>query len=213
MGKKFVSAVIVAAGNSTRMGGKISKQFQPLNGKPLISYTLRAFEDCGCIDEIVLVVKNGDEERMKSIVREYGITKCTASVCGGEQRQDSVMNGLRAVNEKAEYIAVHDGARPLVTPEIIEKTVLKAYECRACTAAVAVVDTLKRADESGKIINTVDRAGLWQIQTPQVFERQCYESCLSMAAEAGKSYTDDCRLAKTQDSRLCLCLLRRKTLR
>lgn len=185
-----VAAVIVAAGNSTRMG--TPKQFIPLNGRPLIAYTLEAFQQCAVIDEIVVVARGEHHTRLREIAETYGITKLAAIVCGGNTRQESVRGGVSRC--KADYVAIHDGARPLVTPAIIERVAQAAVQVGAATAAVRTKDTVKIADENGMVTATPDRATLWNVQTPQIFAKDLYERAWSYAVEQGLDATDDCQL-------------------
>ncbi len=186
-----VAAVIVAAGSSTRMG--IPKQFIPLNGRPLIAYTLVAFEQCTAIGEIVVVAREEDHTRLREIADTYGITKLAAVVVGGSTRQDSVRNGVSRCTA-ADYVAIHDGARPLVTPAIIERVAQAAVQYGAATAAVHTKDTVKIADENGMVIETPDRTTLWNVQTPQIFDKTLYERAWQHATEQGLDATDDCQL-------------------
>ena len=190
--KPSVSAVIVAAGNSTRMG--TPKQFLPLCGRPLIAYTLAAFESCAAIGEIVVVARHEDRARLQELASAYGITKLSAIVCGGDTRQQSVKNGVDACS--AAFVAIHDGARPLITPDLIEQVVQAAVQYGAAAAAVRTKDTVKIADENGMIMSTPDRATVWNVQTPQIFERTVFERAWENAAQHGLSVTDDCQLAE-----------------
>lgn len=186
-----IAAVIVAAGSSTRMG--TPKQFIPLNGCPLIAHTLLAFERCEIIDEIVVVARAEDHARLREIAKENGITKLTAVTSGGSTRQQSVQNGVSLCGGAA-YIAIHDGARPLVTPAIIERVVQAAGQYGAATAAVPAKDTVKLADENGMVTATPDRNTVWNVQTPQIFDRALYERALAHALQQGLDATDDCQL-------------------
>ncbi len=185
-----VTAVIVAAGNSTRMG--TPKQFIPLNSRPLIAHTLAAFEQCAAIDEIVVVAQEEHHPRLREIAETYGITKLSAVVCGGSTRQQSVRNGVNAC--RADYVAIHDGARPLVTPAIIERVIQGAVQYGAATAAVRTKDTVKIADENGVVVATPDRTALWNVQTPQIFEKALYERAFEYAVAQSLDATDDCQL-------------------
>ncbi len=187
-----VTAVIVAAGSSTRMG--TPKQFIPLLGRPLIAHTLAAFEQCAAIGEIVVVEREEDHTRLREIAETYGITKLSAVVCGGSTRQQSVRNGVNACH--ADYVAIHDGARPLVTPAIIELVIQGAVQYGAATAAVRTKDTVKIADENGVVITTPDRTALWNVQTPQIFEKALYERAWQHAVAQGLDVTDDCQLVE-----------------
>ena len=189
----FVSAVIVAAGGSTRMGTADSKQFLPLLGKPAISYTLRAFQACGMIDEIVVVCRAQDADRITRIAVDSGIKKLTAVTNGGACRAESVKNGIMAADPKAEYFAIHDGARPLITPAEIERVVLAALETGAATLGTPVTDTVKTVDSDNIILGTPARDTLRAVQTPQVFEKELYTFALT-EAENPEKITDDCSL-------------------
>ena len=194
MDRPFVSAVIVAAGNSTRMGS--NKQLLKLGDRPVIAHTLTAFEHCDRVDEIVLVTRAEDVALMREIASRYGVTKLSAVVAGGAERQDSVANGVAACNSRAAYFAIHDGARPLITPEMIVAVIEAAMKDGAAAAAVRVKDTVKVADERGFIVDTPDRAMLWNVQTPQIFAKALYLDALEKARQSGLSVTDDCRLAE-----------------
>ncbi len=189
----FVSAVIVAAGGSTRMGTSDSKQFIELLGKPALSYTLAAFQSCGLIREIVIVSRAQDIERIQALADAYGFTKVTAVTEGGACRAESVKNGILAANPDAAYFAVHDGARPLITVRDITAVVEAALETGAATLGTPVTDTIKVVDEHNVITATPNRAALRAVQTPQVFERKLYTLALSGAAHL-ESVTDDCSL-------------------
>lgn len=190
----FVSAVIVAAGGSVRMGSGDSKQFLPLLGNPAVFYTLGAFQRCDMIDEIVVVCRAQDISRIDALCRGSGFDKVSAVVEGGSCRGESVRNGVSAVSEKAAYFAIHDGARPLITEEDISAVVNAALETGAATLGTAVTDTIKIADANNVITGTPDRSTLRAVQTPQVFERELYSFALSEAEDALDSVTDDCSL-------------------
>lgn len=190
----FVSAVIVAAGGSVRMGTADSKQFIPLLGKPAIQYTLNAFQDCELISEIVVVCREQDIGRVRSIAADNGITKLAAVVNGGETRAQSVKNGADAVSPSSQYLAIHDGARPLVTAQEIACVVEAALESGAATLSTPVTDTIKVIDEDGFVESTPPRVFLRAVQTPQVFERELYLFAADNAADSMASVTDDCSL-------------------
>jgi len=163
----MVTAIVLAAGRSTRMGGGPNKQFIELLGKPLLFYSLTAFERCPAIDTIVLVRRPDYAQQAEQIVREFGFKKVAAFADGGPERQDSVSNGLKACESRTDVVAVHDGARPLVTPLLIESTVVSARAFGTGIAATKVVDTIKEANEDKTVVRTVDRTKLWAVQTPQ----------------------------------------------
>ncbi len=190
----FVSAIIVAAGGSVRMGIADSKQFIPLLSRPAIEYTLRAFQKCYLIKEIVIVCREQDRDRIKELVEENGFTKISQLVLGGASRAESVRNGVNAANEKAKYFAIHDGARPLITVEEIERVVEAAFETGAATLGTAVTDTIKIVDGFNKIESTPLRSQLRAVQTPQVFEKDLYTFALENAGDNAINFTDDCAL-------------------
>lgn len=188
----FTAAIVPAAGSATRMGGE--KQRLKLGALPVLARTLQALQATNCIREIVVVARPADIEEFAAYKERYDIPKLTRVVPGGSSRQQSVLAGLAAVSPKAALVAVHDGARPLVTPEEITKVVRAAAECGAATAAVPVKDTLKMSDGGDLIAATPDRSRLWAAQTPQVFCRAAYEEAVAAAAAAGRDFTDDCQL-------------------
>jgi len=188
----FVSAIVPAAGSATRMGGE--KQRLLLNGRPVLAHTLSVLQQTAVIDEIVVVARKADVEEFLSYRERFGITKLAAVVVGGESRQQSVANGLAAVSDRTTLVAIHDGARPLVTAEEIERIVAAAEEYGAATAATPVKDTLKIAGADGTVAATPDRSTLWAVQTPQVFHCDRYRAALRKAAADGRDFTDDCQL-------------------
>lgn len=194
MGEK-TAAIIVAAGNSTRMGGT-PKQLIKLCGKEVICHTLSAFEKSELVDEIILVCREQDEEVIKDIVKKNGFSKVKGFAHGGEVRSQSVKNGLELISEDISFIAIHDGARPLVTSDMINKAVASAHKNGASALGVPVKDTIKVVSRSGEIIETPDRSTLVAIQTPQVFSRSIYFSAVQKAESSSKEYTDDCALVE-----------------
>jgi 2-C-methyl-D-erythritol 4-phosphate cytidylyltransferase len=163
----MVTAIVLAAGRSTRMGGSSNKQFIELLGKPLICYSLAAFELCGAVDAVILVRRPDYAQQAEEVVREFGFQKVVAVTDGGVERQNSVWNGLEKCDPATEIVAVHDGARPLVTPALIQATITSARAHGTGIAANKVVDTIKEANEDKTVIRTVDRTKLWAVQTPQ----------------------------------------------
>jgi 2-C-methyl-D-erythritol 4-phosphate cytidylyltransferase len=164
----MVSAIIVAAGSSRRMG--FDKLFAPLAGKPVLLHSVRAFADCKEIDEIVLVTKPEQVAAMDALVREEGIPKVSKVIAGGAERHFSVWNGLQAVrSDGSEFVAIHDGARPLTTPQLIRACLEMAREHGAACVASQVPDTVKRASAERMVTESVERTGLWAMQTPQIF--------------------------------------------
>lgn len=190
----YVSAIIVAAGGSVRMGIADSKQFIPLLSRPAIEYTLKAFQNCHLIKEIVVVSREQDKQRIKDIALENNFSKVSAIVNGGASRAESVRNGVKATNEKAKYYAIHDGARPLIMVEEIERVVESAFDNGAATLGTSVTDTIKIVDGFNKIESTPLRSQLRAVQTPQVFECELYKFALENAGDNMINYTDDCSL-------------------
>lgn len=194
MGK--IGAVVLAAGQGKRMGSKVAKQFLQLEGRPLITYALKAFEE-SAVDEVILVT--GQEEVpycREEIVKAFGFSKVVGIVPGGRERYHSVYEGLKAFRRSTppEYVLIHDGARPLVSGKVIERSIEGAVRYGACVAAVPVKDTIKIGDGDGFIAETPDREALWQVQTPQAFRfRLVYGAYEKMMADPGsqKKITDD----------------------
>ncbi len=166
-GISTVAAVIVGGGSGTRFGG--DKLTGLIAGKPLIAHTLSAFEASGGMSSIVLVVPAGREEEFRAIARDAGITKLSGVVTGGGHRHESVLNGLKALPPEIDFVAIHDAARPLITPELITRSLEAAFREGASAVAAPVTDTLHRIDHSGHAAGTVDRSSLRAMQTPQVF--------------------------------------------
>jgi 2-C-methyl-D-erythritol 4-phosphate cytidylyltransferase len=190
----FVSAVIVAAGGSVRMGIADSKQFIPLLSRPAIEYTLKAFQKSHLIKEIVIVCREQDNDRINKIIELNGFSKVSKLVKGGDSRADSVRNGIGACSESAKYYAIHDGARPLITVEEIERVVEAAFDTGAATLGTSVKDTIKVVDGFNNIESTPIRSQLRAVQTPQVFERDLYRFALENAGDNIINFTDDCSL-------------------
>lgn len=188
----FVTAVIVAAGNSTRMGG-VNKQKLRIDGVPVLIRTLRAFSGSPWIDEIIVAAREQDIPDLFSLVKSYEIPKVKDIVKGGATRQESVFSAIHRCSPLSEFFAIHDGARPLVTQEIIEKTVQKAFKKNAAATGVRVKDTIKVVAESGAIIETPDRDTLWAVHTPQVFARNLYLNAADTVPNSS-AFTDDCKL-------------------
>jgi len=192
MEKEYCTAIVLAAGSGRRMGTKVHKQYLLMGGRPVLFYPLKAFQDSGLIDEIILVTGKGEEEYCKeNIVDKYGFTKVSRIIPGGDERYASVWNGLQESEEKG-YIFIHDGARPFVDEEMIRR----AYECvrehKACVAGVPAKDTIKIVDQQEFVKDTPDRSSLWLVQTPQVFESRLIKGAYSMLMrETCISVTDD----------------------
>lgn len=173
------SAIIVAAGSSTRMGGDVSKQFMEVAGLPVLSRTLLAFEKTKEIDEIIVVTREGDIAACRQLAEAHGITKLAAVVSGGATRALSVAAGFACVHPKSKFVAIHDGARCLVTPTMIERVCRAAFRHKAATAAYPVSDTVKTVNTRGFIEKTVDRNTVFLATTPQVFYADLYRAALA----------------------------------
>lgn len=185
---QYCGAVIVAAGSASRMGG-IDKVMAPLGGEPMILRTVRAFEDCEAVKEIVIVTR---EDLIGPIVELCsGFTKIRSVVQGGSSRQESVKLGLLAFSKEVRLAAVHDGARPLVSGELIDKVIRAAHSYGAAAPAIPVKDTIK-VFEGGFIAATPDRSTLRAVQTPQVMDRDLLLGALEKAEQEGTALTDDC---------------------
>jgi 2-C-methyl-D-erythritol 4-phosphate cytidylyltransferase len=194
-----VGAIIVAAGSGTRMAGA-DKLFTEVGGRPLLAYAIAAFEDCPAITRIILVLSEANLERGQELAGRSGFAKVASIVHGGMRRQDSVRCGLEALGE-CDYVAVHDGARPLVTPELIELGIAAARETGAAVPALPVADTVKEAGSDRIVVRTLDRNRLWAVQTPQVFR---YELLLHAHRQVTAAVTDDAAMVEALGERVRL---------
>ncbi len=176
------AALVAAAGSSTRMGG-INKLLQPLDGVPVLIRTLQALQAAQCVDEIIVIA---------DLCRTYGISKCKKVIRGGESRAHSVMLAALEADEGTELLAVQDGARPLVTPTLIDTVIRAAERCGAAAPAVPVKDTIKEVGSSGIVVRTLERSALRAVQTPQVFSADLLKGALQSALEQHIPITDDC---------------------
>ncbi len=190
-------AVVLAAGNSTRMG--FPKQLAPINGVPVLAHTLKNFQNTDAVDGILLVARPEDMDTFSRLCEQHRITKLIGLCPGGDTRQQSAQNSLLALPADTDLIAVHDGARPLCDPALITRVIAAAEKCGAAAAAIPVKDTIKRVDAADRVTETVDRATLRQVQTPQVFSLPLYRQALNAAIRDGLDLTDDCQLFEQQD--------------
>ena len=186
----FCTAVVPAAGSSSRMGG-INKIFMELDGIPVLARTLMALEACEDIHEIIVVTRDVDIPAVAALCKGYGISKATQIVCGGETRAESVRNGVKEAFPEAKLIAVHDGARPFVTPELVTRIIKAAVKHHAAAPGVKVKDTVKVV-KNGRVIDTPDRETLFAIQTPQIFDADLLKGALANAIDKNLPITDDC---------------------
>lgn len=193
----FVSVIIAAAGNSTRYGTGKSKQFLILDNTPVLIKSIQAFEEIDDVKEIIITARKQDFDIIEDFIAQYGVRKVKHIVEGGATRQDSIYAAVEKVDEEADLIAVHDGARPLIKRKVIESVIQKADEVDAAACAVPVKDTIKIIDSSGKIVTTPERASLRAVQTPQIFRFSLYKEAIEKAVSDGKQYTDDCQLVES----------------
>ena len=187
------AAIVVAAGSSSRMGGAVSKQFLEVAGLPVLTHTLLAFENTDVIDEIVVVARANELATVAELAAKHGITKLAAVVAGGDTRAQSVKNGFLHVHHTAKFVAIHDGARCLVTPDMIERVCRAAYHHKAATAACPVSDTVKTATSRGFVAKTIDRKTVFLATTPQVFSANLYRAALE-TVKGAELLTDDNQL-------------------
>lgn len=185
----MVSAIIVAGGSSQRMG--FDKLEALLNGKELLRYSLEAFENCNLIDEIYLVCPPEKVEKLEGWRGKYGYRKLRGVAAGGAQRQESVMAGLGILSPHSSFVAIHDGARPLITPSAIYDGIEAAKQHQAATLARPVSETVKRSDNQEMVSEEVDREGLWIMETPQIFERTILEKACHYIRAEGLQVTDE----------------------
>lgn len=185
------SAIIVAAGQGTRMGPGVDKLFLEVAGRPVVAHTWQRFNDAPDIDEIVLVVRAGLPPAFAELAREFNLSKPHRFVVGGAERQDSVWNGLAALSPRAEIVAIQDGARPCPSQELIAVTLAAARETGAAVAAQAVTDTIKESDDGKIIARNLERAKLWAVQTPQTFRVEVIRRALAEVRRRGLHVTDD----------------------
>ncbi len=188
------SAILVCAGNATRMGG-VNKILMPLGDSNVVGHSMLAFEQSDDIVEIIVVTKPEHFAAIRETAEKLHITKLAHLTEGGETRQKSVLQGLRLVSKESQYIAVHDGARPLVKPEHIARVIKDASVFGGATLGVPVKDTIKVVDD-GLITDTPHRPSLYITQTPQVFRKRLYFEAVDFAEEHGLDFTDDCQLVE-----------------
>jgi 2-C-methyl-D-erythritol 4-phosphate cytidylyltransferase len=187
----MVSALIVAAGKGTRMGRDGDKLFLEIAGRPVLAHTWLRFEQAKTVDEIVLVVRDGLQDSICKIADRFGFKKPFVLVAGGTERQDSVWNGLSALNPASEIVAIQDAARPCTSHELISATIEAARKVGAAVAAQPVTDTIKESRDGKLIGRTLDRSKLWAVQTPQTFRVEVIRRALSEVRKRGLLVTDD----------------------
>jgi 2-C-methyl-D-erythritol 4-phosphate cytidylyltransferase len=187
----MTTAIILAAGKSERLPGAIPKQFQPLGGQPVVAHTLRSFDRCSDITEVLLVVA---EEHIlyatEAVVQRYEIRKAGRVIAGGESRFESVYRALRSMDSKSDLVAIHDGVRPLVSTELISRCIAACIESDAVVPVVPASSTVKRV-EGDYVLSTLDRSRLYLAQTPQVFRYPLLVESYAKAVDRQLPYTDD----------------------
>lgn len=196
MKKEHCTGIVLAGGKGSRMGSKIHKQYLLLAGKPVLYYSLKIFQETEFIDEIILVVGEGEKEFCRQqFVKEYGINKITKIVVGGAERYHSVWNGLMAMENENGYVFIHDGARPFLEKDILERAFCDVKRYHACVVGMPIKDTVKIANEQGMVSHTPQRSKVWTIQTPQVFEteliKRAYHAYMEEKESKGIRVTDD----------------------
>lgn len=196
-GGERISAVVLSAGSGRRMGTEVPKQYLDLCGRPVLAWTLQAFQDCPQVSDIVLVTGQRDQDRCRrEIVDAYGLTKVSRIVPGGSSRGESVLCGLRQMNPKPSFVLVHDGARPLLDQVCLGRLIDAVRENGAAILAVPARDTIKVADEGDWVLSTPDRATLRQVQTPQAFVYELIRDAYERAIRDGVLVTDDSMAAE-----------------
>src|SRR6185437_3402043 len=200
----MLSAIIVAGGSSQRMG--FDKLFAVIAGEPVIAHSIRAFEHASSVSEIVVVARKERHDEIRKISRAAGFKKVRSIEPGGERRQDSVRAGLDRIDHAAKYVAVHDAARPLITPEQIERTFEQCRVHGSAALAQPVNDTLKRADADLLVVGLVDRHQLYAMQTPQIFERKLIEDAYHDVYATNASVTDEVSAIERLGHKIALVL-------
>lgn len=189
--RPYCTALVAAAGSSSRMGGQ-DKLMEPLDGIPVLARTLMALQAAETVDEIIIATREEALMPISDLCHRYGITKCTKVVRGGQSRVHSVYLAALEASPETQLLAVQDGARPLVSPELIGRVVHAASRCGAAAPAIAVKDTIKAVREDGAVSHTPDRSTLRAVQTPQVFEASLLKAALQSALDDNAAITDDC---------------------
>lgn len=187
----MTSAILVAAGKGTRMGPNVDKLFLEIAGKPVIAHTWQRFDGARCIDEIIVVVRDGMQSAFQEIAEQYSFKKSFRLVTGGNERQDSVWNGLETVQPGTDIVAIQDAARPCTSEALIAATINAARETGAAVAAQPMTDTVKESADGKLIEHTLDRSRLWLVQTPQTFRVEVIRRALAEVRARGMLVTDD----------------------
>lgn len=199
----MTGAIILAAGMGERIGN-VDKAFLNLGSKPMVVYSLLAFENCPDIDFIVLSVRKERVDGAREMAKLYGISKLTKIVAGGARRQDSMKEGLKAVPPESKVVVVHDAARPLVNAEIISMCVRSALDVGSGITAKKVVDTIKECEKGLVVSKTVDREKLWAVETPQAFRLSLLKKAIDKVSRSKITITDDARALEVAGERVQL---------
>jgi 2-C-methyl-D-erythritol 4-phosphate cytidylyltransferase len=193
----MIFGIIVAAGKSERMGPDVDKAFLSLGTRPVLAYSLLAFEQCPLIDGVILVVRKDRMDSARGLAQIFGCDKVRKIVAGGASRQASVMTGLAALGDDVRVVAVHDGARPCVTSDLISETIKSAKRHGSGVAAVKITDTIKEVDRGMVVSRTVDRSKLWAVQTPQTFKVELLTRAYEHVGKKKLAITDEASAVET----------------
>lgn len=196
----MLSAIIVAAGSSMRAG--FDKLFAQIGGQPVLQYSLAVFEQVGCVDEIVVVCRQAVTDPISKLIMP--MKKVRAVVRGGQRRQDSVAAGLKAVSKSADFVAVHDAARPLITPHEVERVFATAQKIGAAVLATPITDTIKLAGDDGVICGSIERENVFAMQTPQIFARQLLVDAYEHVAREARHITDEVSAVQNMGSKVAI---------
>ncbi len=194
--KHFTSAIILAAGSSTRMGGETTKQWLEVNGIPTVVHSVLSFDASPHIDEIIISAKKDELPLYKQFKTKFAISKPISVICGGSTRQESSLNAFKYISDEAEFVAIHDAARCLITPKMIESVISAAYENGAACACCRSADTVKIVTKGDLVEQTPERKNVRLAQTPQVFQTEIYRVSAYKALADGIEVTDDASMAE-----------------
>jgi 2-C-methyl-D-erythritol 4-phosphate cytidylyltransferase len=201
----MVTAIIVAAGKSERMGAGTDKAFLNLGPKPVVAWSLLAFERCGDVDQIVLVVRKDQLIAAKALSRMFGISKLRTIVAGGKERQDSVLAGMKEMDSDTRIVVVHDGARPCVTQEVISDVIKSARRGAASVTGSRIRDTVKIVEKGVTVSQTVDRTKYWAVQTPQAFPYSMLRKAYATVEQEQKEVFDDAQAVEISGEAVKIC--------
>ena len=194
--RTHLTAIILAAGSGTRMGTQVTKQWLEIENEPVFVHSLRAFDNCSAVKEIILCVKAEEYSLYTDVAKVYGIKKLSAVITGGKSRAESAFKGFKKISDKTTHVAVHDAARCLITPKMIKKVFGEALTYGSAAAGCKATDTVKICDENGVVLDTPNRSSVWQAQTPQIFETEIYRASAYLALGDKITVTDDCSLVE-----------------